>query len=93
MNVNMKTMKFILATTVFASVSTAMAETNNAETSEVKPYRYSMNLDIAELIKVEYLRSAPAHCSVIPARMTYKDSSGAIEVIEYLYPDTSGCTD
>ncbi|MFD1693447.1 DUF2790 domain-containing protein [Azotobacter chroococcum] len=52
-----------------------------------------MNLDIAELIKVEYLRSAPAHCGVIPARMTYKDSSGAIGVIEYLYPDTTGCTD
>ena len=93
MNVNMKTMKLVLAMTVFASASTAMAETNNAETAEVKPYSHSMNLDIAELIKVEYLRSAPVHCGVIPARMTYKDSSGAIEVIEYLYPDTSGCTD
>ncbi|MFD1693448.1 hypothetical protein ACFSHR_24305 [Azotobacter chroococcum] len=31
MNVNMKTMKLILAMTVFASAATAMAETNNAD--------------------------------------------------------------
>lgn len=106
--IDMKTMKSILAMTVLANASLAMAEINKTETiasevlknpvftvqaPEARPYKSTMNLDIAELIKIEYLRSAPSHCGVIPAEMTYKDSSGAVNVVEYLYPDTSGCTD
>ncbi|GAB3382610.1 hypothetical protein GCM10027514_22810 [Azotobacter armeniacus] len=104
----MKAMKLILAMTALTTASLAMAEINNTDaidleasniliseerTSKAKPYKYGMKVDVAELIKVEYLRPAPSYCGVIPAEMTYKDSTGAINVVEYLYPDTSGCMD
>ncbi|MFB8828213.1 DUF2790 domain-containing protein [Azotobacter sp. CWF10] len=90
---NMKTMKSLLATTALATATPGIAEVTNSETCKPKPYEYSMNLDVAELIKIEYRRPTPLYCGVVPAEMTYRDSNGKIKVVEYLYPDTSGCTD
>ncbi|MFC0711082.1 DUF2790 domain-containing protein [Azorhizophilus paspali] len=98
-----KTTKIFIAMIVSTTASLAMADINHRNSSntesahpsivETMPYKYNMNLDIAEPLEFEYLRTAPAHCGPIPARMTYKDSTGAVRTIEYLYPDTSGCTD
>jgi len=85
---NMKTMKLIIAMTALTIASAAIAE---VKTSETKAYKYGMHLDIDKLIKLEYLRTAPAHCGTIPAEITYEDSTGEVHIVEYLYPDTSGC--
>ncbi|WKN23610.1 DUF2790 domain-containing protein [Azotobacter vinelandii] len=72
---------------------TLESSTVYAQTPEVEPYKYGMNLDIADFIKIEYLRPEPTYCGPIPAQISYKDSKGELHVVEYLYPDTSGCTD
>lgn len=94
----MKLLKFAIAITTLAIASVSMAGETSKEPGskthpEPHPYRYGMDMDISELIKFEYLRPVPGSCGPIPAHMVYKDSNGAIKVVEYLYPDTSGCTD
>ncbi|GAB3465997.1 hypothetical protein GCM10027398_11860 [Azotobacter salinestris] len=60
---------------------------------EVEDYKYGMELDIADVIDVEYFRPEPFFCGTIPAQMVYEDSDGEINAIRYLYPDSSGCSD
>ncbi|AIB34622.1 MULTISPECIES: DUF2790 domain-containing protein [Pseudomonas] len=47
---------------------------------EVQAYRYGMKLDIAEVVNVTLpIRS----CNTVPSRMTYEDSSGKLNTLEY----------
>ena len=47
---------------------------------EVQAYRYGMKLDIAEVVNV----TAPIRsCNTVPSRMTYEDSSGKLNTLEY----------
>lgn len=59
---------------------------------EVEEYNYEMELDIADVINVEYFRPEPYFCGTIPAQMVYEDSEGEVNAIRYLYPDSSGCS-
>ena len=46
----------------------------------VQDYRYGMKLDIAKVVNVTPpIRS----CDIVPSRMTYEDSSGKLNTIEY----------
>ncbi|KAF0861805.1 DUF2790 domain-containing protein [Pseudomonas sp. LD120] len=46
----------------------------------VQSYRYGMALDIAKVVSV----TAPIKsCKVVPSRMTYEDSAGRLNTIEY----------
>ena len=46
----------------------------------VQNYRYGMTLDIAKVVSVTPpIRS----CDIVPSRMTYEDSSGKLNTIEY----------
>lgn len=47
---------------------------------EVTHYRYGMTLDIAKVIHVT---STNSNCGVMPAQMTYEDSSGNLNILEY----------
>ena len=47
---------------------------------EVTHYRYGMKLDIAKVIHVT---STNGNCDVMPAQMTYEDSSGNLNILEY----------
>jgi len=47
---------------------------------EVTHYRYGMKLDIA---KVVHTSPTGSGCEVMPAQMTYEDSSGDLQTIEY----------
>ncbi|MDR9876788.1 DUF2790 domain-containing protein [Pseudomonas allii] len=47
---------------------------------EVQAYRYGMKLDIAKVVNVTPpIRS----CNPVPSRMTYEDSSGKLNTLEY----------
>lgn len=58
---------------------------------EATRYRYGMKLDIEQVHRIDYYPPEPRFCGVIPARMTYEDSQGQLNILEYLYPETSGC--
>ncbi|WP_025131780.1 DUF2790 domain-containing protein [Pseudomonas sp. PH1b] len=46
----------------------------------VQNYRYGMKLDIAKVVNVTPPFQA---CQVVPSRMTYEDSAGQLQTIEY----------
>jgi hypothetical protein len=47
---------------------------------EVQAYRYGMTLDIAKVVNV----TPPIKsCNPVPSRMTYEDSSGKLNTLEY----------
>ncbi|MFB3302650.1 DUF2790 domain-containing protein [Pseudomonas sp. AMR01] len=47
---------------------------------EVQAYRYGMRLDIARVVNV----TPPVRsCNPVPSRMTYEDSSGKLNTLEY----------
>ena len=47
---------------------------------EVQAYRYGMKLDIAKVVNVTPpIRS----CNAVPSRMTYEDSNGKLNTLEY----------
>lgn len=47
---------------------------------QVQDYRYGMKLDIAKVVSVTpTIRS----CDIVPSRMTFEDSSGKLNTIEY----------
>lgn len=89
------------------SASLAIAESDDSSTDstvlediviysqmpEPQDYKYGMRLDIAEVIAMEYFPPEPNFCGVIPAQMTYEDSTGELNTIRYLYPETAGCHD
>ncbi|MGC5703573.1 DUF2790 domain-containing protein [Pseudomonas sp. NFXW11] len=46
----------------------------------VQDYRYGMPLDIAKVVSV----TAPIKsCNVVPSRMTYEDSAGQLQTVQY----------
>ncbi|WP_095158336.1 DUF2790 domain-containing protein [Pseudomonas sp. Irchel 3E13] len=47
---------------------------------EVVHYRYGMELDVAKVIAVTSNRGS---CDVMPAQMTYEDSTGKLNILEY----------
>lgn len=69
-----------------------MKGVKGVQTPEYKEYQYGMPLDISKVVSIEYFPPKERFCGVIPAAMTYEDSSGARQGLVYLYPETSGCT-
>jgi hypothetical protein len=58
----------------------AYAAANGKTPPEVVHYRYGMKLDVAKVISVASNRDT---CDVAPAQMTYEDSSGKLNTLEY----------
>jgi len=58
----------------------AYAAANGKNAPEVTHYRYGMKLDIAKVIGVTSNRGT---CDVMPAQMTYEDSTGKLNILEY----------
>ncbi|OPA94107.1 hypothetical protein BFW87_15065 [Pseudomonas fluorescens] len=58
----------------------AYAEKKGQPAPQVQVYRYGMTLDIAKVVNVTPpIRS----CNPVPSRMTYEDSSGTLNTLEY----------
>ncbi|WP_338479499.1 DUF2790 domain-containing protein [Pseudomonas trivialis] len=58
----------------------AYAEKRGLPAPQVQVYRYGMNLDIAKVVNV----SPPIRsCNAVPSRMTYWDSAGKLNTLEY----------
>ena len=58
----------------------AYAEKTGQPAPVVQTYRYGMKLDIAKVVNV----SPPIRsCNPVPSRMTYEDSSGKLNTLEY----------
>lgn len=56
------------------------AEKKGQPAPQVQAYRYGMTLDIAKVVNVTPpIRS----CNPVPSRMTYEDSSGKLNTLEY----------
>lgn len=56
------------------------AARNGKPAPEVQVYRYGMPLDIAKVVSVTpSIRS----CNAVPSRMTYEDSTGKLNTLEY----------
>ena len=60
----------------------------SAEQIPVEQYSYSQHLDIAKVIS---MTEVPNVCEVVPARMTYEDSQGQKDILEYRVMG-SGCS-
>ncbi|MFK0312172.1 DUF2790 domain-containing protein [Pseudomonas sp. NPDC090233] len=59
-----------------------------AQSTEATPsYRYGMDLDIAEVIRLEPSATTQGHSST--ATMTYRDTSGQVRSVRYYLPDTT----
>lgn len=56
------------------------AARNGKPAPEVQVYRYGMPLDIAKVVSVT---PAIRSCNAVPSRMTYEDSTGKLNTIEY----------
>jgi hypothetical protein len=63
------------------AVVQSYAETRNKPMPQIIDYRYGMKLDVATLV-----RQSPdlKTCKVSPKLMTYEDSKGALNTIQYL---------
>lgn len=58
----------------------AYAEKKGKPAPEVQAYRYGMKLDIEKVVNVTPpIRS----CNPVPSRMTYEDSTGKLNTLEY----------
>jgi len=71
----------ILAST-FAVLALAGASASFAEQPSAQPYRYGQPLDVAEVISLQEADSQG--CSVVEARMVYRDSTGVVQALIYL---------
>jgi hypothetical protein len=59
---------------------TAYAASKGKPAPEVQVYRYGMKLDIVKVVNVTPpIRS----CNAVPSRMTYEDSTGKLNTLEY----------
>ncbi|WP_025856512.1 DUF2790 domain-containing protein [Pseudomonas sp. CHM02] len=56
------------------------AAKNGKPAPEVRAYRYGMKLDIVKVVNVTPPIRA---CNPVPSRMTYEDSSGKLNTLEY----------
>ncbi|HEN8706411.1 TPA: DUF2790 domain-containing protein [Pseudomonas putida] len=63
------------------------AAANGKNPPEVIHYRYGMKLDIAKVVATTRTDSS---CDVMPAQMTYEDSNGNLNILEYRAAGT-GC--
>ncbi|CAE6952653.1 MULTISPECIES: DUF2790 domain-containing protein [Pseudomonas] len=63
------------------------AEANGMNPPEVIHYRYGMKLDVARVVATT---STDSSCNVMPAQMTYEDSNGDLNILEYRVAGT-GC--
>lgn len=58
----------------------AYAAKKGKDEPQVQGYRYGMKLDIAKVVNITPpIRS----CDIVPSRMTYEDSGGKLNTIEY----------
>lgn len=58
----------------------AYAQKKGQPAPDVQAYRYGMKLDIAKVVNVTPpIRS----CNPVPSRMTYEDSAGKLNTLEY----------
>lgn len=76
-------MKALLVLALGAVSAAAMADEvsmNTAQQIPVEQYTYSQHLDIAKVLSISEI---PSVCEVVPARMTYEDSSGQKHILEY----------
>ncbi len=55
-------------------------------------YAYGMRLDIARVVEIVEPYELYGTCRVVPARMTYEDSAGQLQTLEYLRM-SSVCSD
>ncbi len=60
---------------------------NGQNPPEVVHYRYGMRLDIDRVV---HMTSTDGSCDVMPAQMTYENSSGELNILEYRVAGT-GC--
>lgn len=58
----------------------AYAQKNGQPAPQVQAYRYGMALDIAKVVNVTPPISS---CNAVPSHMTYEDSSGKLNTVEY----------
>ncbi|MDE1168991.1 MAG: DUF2790 domain-containing protein [Pseudomonas sp.] len=76
-------MKALLVLALSTVCATAMADevtTDAAQSTPVEYYNYSQHLDIAKVVSMTEI---PNVCEVVPARMTYLDSTGQKHILEY----------
>ncbi|WP_434458256.1 DUF2790 domain-containing protein [Stutzerimonas urumqiensis] len=76
----MKSSSAILIAGVLLSSVNASADPGNKNT-DARTYRYGMDLDIAEVLSTHIPNST--RCEVVEAKMTYRDSEGAVEILRY----------
>lgn len=53
---------------------------NGKAVPEVVHYKYGLNLDVAKVVS---MTPTTRYCGVVPSRMTYEDSSGKLNTVEY----------
>ncbi|WP_248917981.1 DUF2790 domain-containing protein [Pseudomonas entomophila] len=72
----------------FALTATALTlgTSAGAFATEATPYRYGMDLDIAQVVKVEAPASTQGHTG--NATLTYRDSNGQLHAVSYSQPTT-----
>lgn len=79
-NIEMKAL-IVLALSTFSLAAMADEVSNNVDAHvPVEQYNYSQHLDIAKVISTSEI---PNVCEVVPARMTYLDSTGQKHILEY----------
>lgn len=67
----------------FALTATALTlgTSAGAFATEATPYHYGMDLDIAQVVKVDAPTSTQGH-----ATLTYRDSNGQLRAVSYVQP-------
>ena len=58
---------------------------NSKAIPEIVHYEYGMNLDVQKVVSVT---QANKSCDVAPSRMTYEDSAGKLNTLEYIVMGT-----
>lgn len=53
---------------------------NGRAVPEVVHYKYGLNLDVAKVVN---MTPTTKYCGLAPSRMTYEDSSGKLNTVEY----------
>ena len=66
---------------LFAILSLGAVAANAQDTVKPQAYMYGDHLDIAKVLSVK--QGAGSGCGVVESRMTYLDSTGAIQALDY----------
>jgi hypothetical protein len=75
----MKTRNLFAATLAAVSLSASLGAF--AQNSTATPYRYGLPLDMVKVIAIDV--PASPQCEVVTAKMTYRNGTGAVEVLAY----------